>query len=356
MNWFVILPAIFIFASRLSILRRMWRLPLKNGEGFFLGQQVAPGFYSGAGQPLFGQYHRALFIPLTLDLPLALWFIATGSFVFLFFEQFLACLANVVMYNLMIVHYTVKAAPIAGIEDERPTTSLQLSMSPRRLRDHTNYAIETIIAATVLVSLAALGRLLFSTGHLSLGHAGRGGVIIMVWILYVQIGLMLLKVVFVRWRMPLPMRRTEEFKLWRSEWLKHHLRIFDSIRLLSALVLILTMISINFQKQSRVAMVVGIAGIAIGVTVYWVYVAREGRRLAAVIRELKPVELVKEFPRRPVAEGRFLAGGLLYFNRDNPVVLVRSTQGIAINLAHPSTYLWAGYFAGLALLMAWMGR
>jgi hypothetical protein len=68
------------------------------------------------------------------------------------------------------------------------------------------------------------------------------------------------------------------------------------------------------------------------------------------------VELVKEFPRPPVAEGRFLAGGLLFLGRDNPSVLVRSAQGLAVNLGHTSTYLWAGYFVGLALLMAWVVR
>jgi len=78
--------------------------------------------------------------------------------------------------------------------------------------------------------------------------------------------------------------------------------------------------------------------------------------LAAVQREIRPIESVKEFPRRPVPEGRFLVAGLLYFNRDNPGVLVRSAQGIAINLARPTVYLWPAYFIGLATLMIWMAR
>jgi len=40
--------------------------------------------------------------------------------------------------------------------------------------------------------------------------------------------------------------------------------------------------------------------------------------------------MVKEFPLWPIAEGRYLAGGLLYFNRDDPWVLVRSPDGIAV--------------------------
>jgi uncharacterized membrane protein len=60
--------------------------------------------------------------------------------------------------------------------------------------------------------------------------------------------------------------------------------------------------------------------------------------------------MVKEFPQRPIPQGHFLAGGLLYFNRDNPSVLVRSAQGIAINLARPIAYVWPAYLMGLALL------
>jgi uncharacterized membrane protein len=93
-----------------------------------------------------------------------------------------------------------------------------------------------------------------------------------------------------------------------------------------------------------------------GLAVYMVYVGREGRKLRAMARELKPIEMVKEFPRGPVASGRYLAGGLLYFNRDNPGIIVRGAQGVAINLAHPSTYAWVGYFLGLAALMLWMAR
>jgi len=56
--------------------------------------------------------------------------------------------------------------------------------------------------------------------------------------------------------------------------------------------------------------------------------------------------MVKEFPRRPIAEGRYLAGGLLYFNRDNPRVLVRSTDGTAVHLAHRDTFMGTGIFHG----------
>ena len=58
-------------------------------------------------------------------------------------------------------------------------------------------------------------------------------------------------------------------------------------------------------------------------------------------------------PANPVPEGRFIAGGLLYLNRDNPVIVTRSPQGLAINLAHWGTHLWVAYLSGLVLLIVW---
>jgi hypothetical protein len=98
---------------------------------------------------------------------------------------------------------------------------------------------------------------------------------------------------------------------------------------------------------------VGLALALAPIVIYTLYLARQQRRLAAVAREIKPLELIKEYPPMPVAEGRFLVGGLLYLNRDNPVILARSPQGLAINLANRSTYLWVAYLSGLVWLVIW---
>jgi len=157
--------------------------------------------------------------------------------------------------------------------------------------------------------------------------------------------------------MPLPLKRTDDFRRWRGAWLAYHLKLFDALRLLCALVLLSGMARATLAAALPHGILLGALVVAAVVLVAFVlFLAREGQRLAAVEREIRPVELVKEFPRPPVAEGRFLAGGLLFLGRDNPSVLVRSAQGLAVNLGHRSTYLWAGYFVGLALLMAWVVR
>ena len=348
----MIVMAALEFAARLQVLRGFWRLPLKNGEGFFLAQRVGPGFYQGAGAPLLRRYRISLVVPVILDAPLALWFIAGQKYIPLFFQQIIAVVATLVVYNVIVAHFSYRATALAAPEENLPAT-LQISMEPRRLRDHTNRAVDAVIALAIALPIA----LLAWNASLPTHHGVRGGVALTIWILYLQLGLLLLKGVFVRWRMPLPARRTEDFRRWRSAWLSYHLKLFDAVRLLSALVLAFTVpLRLYLREWTRPAIIIigSVWVVIVGVYIY--YIARENRRLAAVQREIKPIELVKEFPRRPVPEGRFLAGGLLYFNRDNPGVLVRSAQGIAINLARPTAYLWPAYFIGLATLMIWMAR
>lgn len=363
MPYILLLTATMIFVVRVTSLRRLWRLPIKNGEDRFLAQPVGPGFYRAAGAELLRRYRVSVAVPLLLDIPLTAWLFVTQRYDFLFVSQFISMLVTVVVYNVIIAHFSYRAQAIAGAEQEPAATTMQLSMAPRRLRDQSNRTVELVILAAMLLAMGLLARTyLQSTADSGnqVSHLVRGGTVAVIWIVYAQIGLLLLKILFVRWRMPLPARRTDEFRQWRSGWLSYHLKVLDSIRLFCALMLLSGMwIKLSWKGWSRDSVIVACSLWGPGLIAYIIFLVRESRRLAALERELKPIEMVKEFPRGAIPQGRFLAGGLLYVNRDNPVVLVRSPQGIAINLAHPSAYVWAAYFIGLALLMtltAWMAR
>jgi len=352
----VIGSAALMFAARLNLLRRLWRLPLKNGEGFFIAQQVPTDFYRDAGVPLFRSYHRAIVVPVVLDLPLALWLLVTHRYVALTLDQIVALVASIVVYNFMAAYFSARATFLCG--DQGRPTNLQLSMEPRRLRDYTNPAVEVVIAVSTLLALGLLARdyrlsLAAGAGYW-IARILRAGLLLTVWVLYWQLGFLLLKVVFVRWRMPLPANRTEDFRRWRTAWLGHNLKTLDAVRLLCALALVAFM-TYGHQWSRAGRLTVLVVG-AVGMLVYAVYVGRQNRRLATAERELRPVEMVKEFPRWPIAEGLYLAGGLLYFNRDNPRVLVRSADGIALNLAHRTTCIGFAYFMGLIAVVIWMVR
>src|SRR5215831_11460325 len=144
--------SVVIMAVRLWMLRGMWRLPFKHGEEYFFAQIVGPGFYGGAGATLLRQYRRSLFIPLVLDAPLAIWLVVTERLVLVFVEQWLAILVTIVIYNMLTVHFSVRATTMAGRQDELPT-AVQLSMSPRRLRDYTNWPVEAVIWVLMLTGV-----------------------------------------------------------------------------------------------------------------------------------------------------------------------------------------------------------
>jgi len=361
MTAIVISVALLLFAARLRMLRRVWRLPLKNGQSFFLAHEVGPDFYRSAGAPLFRRYHVSVLVPVLLDGPLAAWLFLTKRYVDLELEQVLALVVSILAYNLMLAHFSSLAASLSLEPGKPQTTRLRLSMAPRRLRDYTTPAIEWVIGGATLLALAMLGRcyalsLTANANHFSFA-AVRGGKVLTVWVLYWQLGFLLLKILFIRRRMPLPAKRTEDFRRWRMAWLTHKLRIFDAVRLFCALSMLLGMTWITYGRGwPRRGQIILLGLAALALLLYLVYVAREERRLAATEKELKPVEMVKEFPRFPVAEGRYFAGGLLYFNRDNPWVVVRSVKGVALNMAHSTTHIAAAYLTGLVILAISMAR
>ena len=354
------LPAL-LFAIRFQFWHRLWRLPRRNGERFFLYQEVGPDFYRAAGVPLLRRYHISVVVLLLLDVPLVVWFVLAKSYIALALEQILALILTMLIGNIIVLHFTARATPISGIQQDRPATSMQLAIVPRRLRDYAIPAVEAVIITSTLIALGLLAYSYTLSRVPGATHSAvrgfLGGVVLTVGILYGQIGFLLMKGVYIRWRLPLPVNRTEDFRRWRMTLLTHNLKVFDAIRLLWALLLLGGMIWTTWgQEWPRMNQIMMLVAFAAVMLIYALYGIRESRRFAAAERELKPVEMVKEFPSSPIAEGRYLAGGLLYFNHDNPQVLVRSAQGIALNLAHRTIYAGTAYFAGLIALVVWMSR
>src|ERR1041385_7487385 len=127
--------AAVMFLLRLNKVRTFWRLPSKKGPDHFLSIRVEPGFYEGAGRSVLRRFRRALLIAVVFDAPLIVWLAFIQRYDFLFVEQFVMMIIGAVVFNLIIVHFSYQAQSLAGINQESQPTTLQLSMSPRRLRD-----------------------------------------------------------------------------------------------------------------------------------------------------------------------------------------------------------------------------
>ena len=351
-TWLLIL-AVALFLLRPFWLWRLWRAPLKDGEGKFLGIEVEPGFYRQAGAILLRRYRVWLVAPLALEALILMWLILSGRWVLAIYEQIPAMVTLIIWLNFTRFQFMARARLSVAAAPAQSTHGVKLSLAPRRLRDHTNWTVETVI-----IGLTALTILWLAAHWLGWFPERPNGRLLKtaVFILYMQLGVLLLKVVFVRWRMKYPVRRVEDYRRWREAWLSYHLRVFDAFRLLLAFALYGLFAFRTFKSWWGAEQVnpPGLALALVSLTAYVFYCVREQRRLDVVAREIKPIELIKEYP-PPSAEpeGRFLAGGLFYLNRDNPVILARSPQGLAINLANRGTYLWVAYLTGLVWLVIW---
>jgi hypothetical protein len=171
------------------------------------------------------------------------------------------------------------------------------------------------------------------------------------WFLYVQLGLALLKGIFVRSRLRLPSRRAQDFQRFRAAWLRYHLDVLDGVRLVTgaafAIAGLSRMLAQGAPLLGGVAMVVSAGGGALALALWG---ARQRRHLREVEREVDLVSLSREIRPFTGPQQGFAARGLLFFDRDNPGVLARGPRGIAINLGNAHTYYWAGYLLGLVLL------
>lgn len=144
-------------------------------------------------------------------------------------EQFIAMVMMMVASKLIAMHFAVRAAALQPEESNRPL-EVQLSLAPRRLRDHTYPLVEALVGAVLLTAAALVWR-----AHTGLEPGWEYGPRFLhrldtatAWLIYLQLGPLLLKAGFVRRRMPLPKNRTDEFRRWRTAWLGYHIRILDA--------------------------------------------------------------------------------------------------------------------------------
>jgi hypothetical protein len=329
---------------RLMFLSKQWKAPLATGKDWFFTVRVDPASQLGVRAALLRRYRAWMLAPFVADALVIPLLIATGRAAFIVGTQGALLLFTMIYYNLAFYHFAMRAADFALPDPDRPQGA-QLVLEPRRLRDHTNWVVEAAIAAAMAGSIfllrQRLQRPLFATRVTAMFW----------WMLYAQAGLALLKLVFVHWRIKLPLRRTDDFRRWRTAWLAFNLRILDAVRLLFASGLLVLAVSRTAEGTNAIGWILGVWVLAL--VPYSIYCIREGRRLEAVRREVEPVTLVREFPPAPVAEGNFYLHAMLYFNPDNPQSLVRSPRGLALNLASRATLLWIVYLGGLLALLAW---
>src|SRR6202046_976403 len=137
---------IFFWVVRIRGCIRRGRQPLLRGPEWFFNIHVQLDFYTGAGKTLLHQYWMRMLIPFVLDVPIAM---------AIFIPRYLQYAPWLLIAQAIWIHinhvYSVdkaerEARPIAVPETEQPVGSMVLSLTPRRLRDYTNFKVELGLA------------------------------------------------------------------------------------------------------------------------------------------------------------------------------------------------------------------
>ena len=106
--WLLIL-ALALFLVRPFWLWQFWRAPLKQGEGWFLGIEVEPGFYRKAGAILLRRYRVWIIAPMALEALILMWLILSGRWVLAIYEQIPAMVTLIILLNFTTFQFMARA-------------------------------------------------------------------------------------------------------------------------------------------------------------------------------------------------------------------------------------------------------
>ncbi len=305
-----------------------------------IGCTLRDGFYEGAGRKLLQRY-RALF----------LWpyFIELAAFVVLMVRHDLSLLPNLaitallgtVLNQRLSLRMVMRSAKKFEENETDPApAAVTLSLNPRRLADYTHPVFEIVLASIITVTLIFLGQM----------HAPMGFPLL---ILYLQAGSLLLKKAIVDWRAAAPLENSEIYLEVRERRRKMLIFVCDFYRGALGFVMVEQAIfQFNHDEHLRFAL----KAIYLAVTIACVcFAAVKTNELYAMYRKTKPT-LTRKKQLTPPDPNGFVAGGLLYFDRDNPAILVQGPRSIALNAGNNRLLLGASYLAGLMLLLMWTSK
>ncbi|MGE5322703.1 MAG: hypothetical protein ACM3SW_07570 [Actinomycetota bacterium] len=330
-------------AARVRGCFRRWRQPLLRGPEWFFNVRVQPGFYAGAGRKILHNYRLRMFAPIAIEMSLAVAIFISGQFFYLYWLLIGATIAVHANHLFNVNRAEHQAREFAVPEAEQPVSSVVLSLKPRRLRDYSSRRVEQFIILASAGVLAWLVRYyLHSPGHPGI-RAVFGGP---AWLLYCQLGLLLVKYGVVVWRTPIPQAQAEDHLQAREAARKLYLRVCDWGRIFITANLMFWPLLLTSSAAMRHRLVTFSWIMAMAVTVVLgVWQEMERRRVLKTILRARPTKL-------PDLLHTENSGRLVCYQPATPMLLVRGARGYSLNLANNLMHLGAAYVAGLIALFA----
>lgn len=268
--WFLIFYGIFrVFV----LVRILWNAPLQHGPGFFLGAEVAPGFYDGPGVQWLRRFRAVTIAEHLAEVVIFAVFVLHRWLEY----AFLPIYGLIVIYVLFIV-WLRRHAGVAP----RKLPAVAIPLDARRLADYVSWPTEAVLAVIVAASWLLL---LTRAGRL----ADWGLAVVMT---YVFLGLLHLKIAIARSSFPpLPSERTEEYQRWLEADRRYVLRLIESMRWFLAVMLGLHTTMEQVPRPAWTAVwlpwLVSYSG-AVYLLVIVIIIFRGKTRLASMGRDLRP--------------------------------------------------------------------
>ncbi len=332
---FVVIYYILFWIVRINGCFRRGRQPLLRGQDWFFDVHVQPGFYSGKGKKILHRFWMRMLLPFALDIPVAIAIFLSGRLELL--NVLIVVLAIVIHVNhsWSVDLAERQARPFAIPEAEQPIASVALCLTPRKLSDYTNRKFEWAMAILTIAPLAWLARSYFMSPSLYSLRVLFG---VPAFLLYLQVGTLLVKLLVVQWRSPLPHLQLAEHLEVREETRKYYLKLCDVNR---------TVITVGILFWPvRLSVSAAFADRLVGIWLAtWLLVFVAG----TVWVEIKRKQLVKLSLRaRPAKLPDFLnqseiAKWPVCYQPVAPMLILKGARGYSLNLANMFARLGAAY-------------
>ena len=339
---FVCFYLLFV-ALRIPRIRERWTAPLIRGPEWFFEVAVPPDFLEGPGAAILRNYRWRLFIPWGIEgLTLAaLWWTGRISEVSILITISVITLFTRFNYYAARIVIENRTRLFERPEASQPASNIVLSLEPRTLSAYTDWRVEAGII--LALSAAAIWSVFLPATH---GPAiERRLLSLMVIDVYAQAGLLLIKCGVIRSGGAAPVDNVEQYLAWRESLRRFTTGLCDLVRLLFSLKPLLV-ISVIVGGSTLLAAEIGffiafMAAIVLGWRRRMAYLKVASRTLPA------------KFPLLPAAR---TARGPVGFWPSLPVLLLKTANGYALNLASTQVGIAGLYSVGFAGLWMWLAR
>lgn len=339
-------------------------MPVMRGEEAFFGVRVSDDFYRTEGQSILRRY-RFWLVMLFAEIE------AIGILVSLYRAEL--PLARVFSLPLVIlpaaILYIIFYRQVKPFAFEEEAKRFASALKRRHLSEYTSLYLEAVIMLlTVAPSLFLLyyypqlpekipahwdwlGR---PDGWVQKSFASVFFLSLMLF--YLQGLFLLMKHGLLGVKMTLPAERAEEYLRGKEEFLRVVMKMMDAVRFLVAAMMSALLLNIVFTSVAHlkpftfVVVVVDLSSTFLLVAVCAYYIVQ----LVMIDRSLKR-SVGRVYVQRGRDAAHWYAGGLFYYNPDDPAVFVEKLVGFGytFNMANRRVYIYLAYMILLPLLMSW---